>query len=87
VFPQKILPLLSVRQYAFDLELLTVASALRMRIVELPIQVHQSVLFSVRHIVRMFVDMAGIAYRARTLRWYQKNADNRQARYKPIIRW
>jgi len=84
---EKIFPLLSVRKYAFDLELLTVATAFRMRVVDLPIQVHQSVLFSVRHIVRMFVDMAGIAYRARVLRWYQKNAGNRRTNYKPIIRW
>jgi len=84
---EKIFPLLSVRKYAFDLEFLTVATAFRMRIVDLPIQVHQSVLFSVRQIVRMFVDMAGIAYRARILRWYQKNANNQRAKYKPIIRW
>jgi len=69
------------------LEMLTVATAFGMRIVDLPIQVHQSVLFSVRYIVRMLVDMAGIAYRARVLRWYQKNANNRRANYKPTIRW
>jgi len=54
---------------------------------DLPIYVHQSVLFSARGIIRMFVDMAGIAYRLRVLKWYQKNAGNRRARYKPIIRW
>jgi len=84
---EKIFPLLSVRRYAFDLEMLTVASMLRMRIVDLPVRVHQSVLFSVRHIARMLVDMAGIAYRLRVLRWYQKNANNQRASYKPIIRW
>jgi dolichol-phosphate mannosyltransferase len=84
---ERIFPLLSVRRYAFDLEMLTVATVFRMRIVDLPIKVHQSVLFSVRHIIRMFVDMAGIAYRSRVLRWYQKNAENQRANYKPIIRW
>jgi len=48
------------------MEMLTVASLFRMRVVELPIQVHQSVLFSVRGIIRMLVDMAGIVYRAQT---------------------
>jgi len=46
---------LSGKRYAFDMEMLTVASLFRMRVVELPVQAHQSVLFSVRHIVRMFV--------------------------------
>jgi len=76
-----------VRKYAFDLELLTVATLLGLKIVDLPVQVHQSVLFSVRHITRMLIDMAGIAYRLRVLKWYQKNVGNRRARYKPIIRW
>jgi len=84
---ERIFPLLSVRKYAFDLEMLSVANLFRMRVVDLPIKVHQSVLFSVRHIARMLVDMAGIAYRLRVLKWYQKNAGNRRARYKPVIRW
>jgi len=54
-----------MRKYAFDLELLRVAVAFKMKIVDLPIQVHQNVMFSVRHVVRMLVDMAGIAYRLR----------------------
>jgi len=57
---------LSGKRHAFDMEMLTVASLFRMRVVELPIQVHQSVLFSVRGIIRMLVDMAGIVYRAQT---------------------
>ena len=42
----KIFPLLSVRKHAFDLELLTVATAFRMRIVDLPIRIYPSMLFS-----------------------------------------
>lgn len=79
--------MLLCKRYAFDLELLTVATLFRMRILDLPIWVHQSVLFSVRYIVRIFVDMAGVAYRARALRWYQRNAGNRRVSCKPIIRW
>jgi len=84
---RKILPLLTVKNYAFDVEVLTVAQLLKMRIVELPLTVHQGAHFEVKHIVRMAVDLLGITYRLRVKHWYQKNLNNRYAEYKPLIKW
>jgi hypothetical protein len=70
---RQILPLLSVKRYAFDVEVLAVARLLKMKVVELPVAIRLGALFSVRHIVRIFVDLMGIVYRLRVKRWYQAN--------------
>ena len=83
-----IMKLVSVRKYAFDVEVLTIATMLRKRIAVVPVEIHGNALFSVRHIVRMFVDMLGIAYRLRIKKWYQKNHKKKvPPKYTPIIRW
>ena len=73
---KKILPLLSVKKYAFDIEVLVVAQLLRMKIVELPVKVHLDASFGVRHIVQMALDLLGITYRLRVKHWYQNNLNN-----------
>ncbi len=83
----KIMNLLSVKRYAFDVEVLTIASMLKMRIVEMPVKIQLGSLFSVREVLRMLIDLLGIAYRLRVIRWYQKNLHNTHAVYKAIIRW
>jgi glycosyltransferase involved in cell wall biosynthesis len=82
-----ILPLLSVKKYAFDAELIAVASLLDYRIKELPVFIQLRAAFSVRQVFRMFVDLLGIAYRLRVKRWYQKNMAKMSETYKPVIRW
>jgi len=84
---KKIMPLVSVKRYAFDVELLTVASLLRMKVVEMPVRIQLSARFHVKHVMRMLVDLFGIAYRLRIRRWYQRNLTNGQAKYRPHIRW
>jgi glycosyltransferase involved in cell wall biosynthesis len=84
---EKIMGLISVKYYAYDVEILTVARLLKMRIVELPVNIELGGLFSVRSIVRMFVDLVGITYRLRVIRWYQRNLHNSGANYKPIVKW
>ena len=80
--------LVSVRKYAFDVEILTIASLLKKRIVIVPVEIHGNALFSARNMVRMFVDILGIFYRLRIKRWYQKNYHKKiPQKYKPIIRW
>jgi glycosyltransferase involved in cell wall biosynthesis len=69
----KIIDSICVKRYAFDVELLAVASLLKMRIVELPIKIQLGSLFSARQVVRMLVDLLGITYRLRVIHWYQKN--------------
>jgi glycosyltransferase involved in cell wall biosynthesis len=83
----KIFPLLSVKKYAFDAELLAVASLLRLQIRELPVQIELDATFGARKVFRMFIDLLGIAYRIRLKRWYQKNLARMSDTYKPIIPW
>jgi dolichol-phosphate mannosyltransferase len=63
---------LVVKRYAFDVELLALANLLRLKIVELPVNIRLRNLFSVRESWRMFLDLLGVAYRLRVLRWYQR---------------
>jgi len=84
---RSIIALMCVKQYAFDVEMLTVARLLRLKIIELPVTIELRGAFGVRHAVRMLIDLVGICYRLRVIRWYQENLHNSQAEYKPIIRW
>jgi dolichol-phosphate mannosyltransferase len=67
-----IFPRLTVKRYAFDVELLAVANLYGLRVVEMPVNLQMRGLFSVREVWKMFVDLLGIAYRLRVLRWYQR---------------
>src|SRR3990170_815170 len=67
-----IFPRLAVKRYAFDVELLAVASLYGLKIVEMPTQLRIRNSFHVKEILHMFVDLLGIAYRLRVLRWYQR---------------
>ena len=84
---KKIMPLISVKRYAFDVEILTVASLLKMHVVELPVRIQLKARFHVKNVMRMLVDLLGIAYRLRILRWYQRNLNHGSPNYQPIIRW
>jgi glycosyltransferase involved in cell wall biosynthesis len=81
---RKVLPLLAVKQYAFDVEMLTVAHLLRMKIIELPVNIHMGSHFNLKSIARMFLDILGIAYRLRIIRWYQKSLRRSNIECKPF---
>jgi len=83
----KILPLMSVKRYAFDVEFLTIASLLGLRVVELPIEIELTVIASPKRILRTLIDILGITYRLRLRRWYQSNILEMSNTYNPIIRW
>ena len=83
----QVLPLLSVKRYAFDAELLAVASLFGYTIKELPVDIDLKATFSARQVFRMFIDLLGIGYRLRIRRWYQKNYELMSDTYKPIIQW
>lgn len=68
----RIMPLLSVKRYAFDAELLAIATLLNLKILELPVQVNLKASFRTKEVFRMLIDILGIAYRLRIRRWYQK---------------
>ncbi|MDG6906923.1 MAG: glycosyltransferase family 2 protein [Nitrososphaerota archaeon] len=84
----RIIPLISVRRYAFDVELVVVATKVcRFKVVELPAIVQLSSSFSLKNMMRMVVDMLGIAYRLRIKRWYHNNRKGKTSEYSPILRW
>ncbi|MEM3459333.1 MAG: glycosyltransferase [Candidatus Bathyarchaeia archaeon] len=62
---------LSVKRYAFDVELLALAKIFGLRVIELPVKLKISKLFSLKECWHMLVDLLGIAYRLRIAKWYQ----------------
>src|SRR4029077_3178457 len=83
----QVLPLLSVKRYAFDAELLAVASLFDFKIKELPVNIDLKATFSARQVFRMFIDLLGITYRLRIKHWYQRNKASMSNTYNPIIPW
>ena len=69
---EKIFSRLAVKRYAFDVELLTVASLYDLKIIELPVRIKTNSIFKVMDIWRMFLDLLGISYRLRVLKLYQR---------------
>ena len=74
---KKIMRVVSVKRYAYDVEVLLVAKLLNVRIAEMPIHIEQNSGFSLRAILQMFIDLLGITYRFRIMKWYQKNLENK----------
>ena len=61
-----------VKRYAFDVEMLAIASKLNLKIKESPINITLDGSFNIREIFKMFVDVLGISYRLRIIHFYQK---------------
>ncbi len=80
-----ILPLLAVKRYAFDAELLAVASLVGLRIKELPVDIDLKASFRPTQVMRMLIDLLGIAYRLRIKRWYQRNYILTTHTYNPLL--
>lgn len=68
----KVLPLITTKRYAFDVEFLAVASLLGYRVQELPVSIDLKALPDPKQVSRMLIDVLGIAYRLRIRRWYQR---------------
>jgi len=64
---------LAVKRYAFDVEMLTLARLLDYSFVEMPVNIKLGAWFSPIEALRMFIDLLGIAYRLRIIKWYQRN--------------
>jgi len=80
-----IMRVILVKRYAFDVEVLAVAKLLNLRIAEEPVEVEISRGFPLKSIMYMLIDLLGIAYRLRILRWYQNNISKLNIEYRPII--
>jgi dolichol-phosphate mannosyltransferase len=61
-----------VKRYAFDVELLTIATAMNLNIKELPIEIKLDHNFRIQDIAKMLLDVAAISFRHRIRRWYQR---------------
>lgn len=61
-----------VKRYAFDVEMLAIATMLTMRIKEMPVEIKLERRFKVREMIRMFKDVLAVAYRLRVSHWYKK---------------
>ena len=77
---RRVFPLLSVKRYAFDVELLAVSKLLGLKIVELPVNIKLNGKFKLKDTLRMFIDVLGIAYRLRITKYYQR-------RFKAYSNW
>jgi dolichol-phosphate mannosyltransferase len=62
----------SVHRYAFDVELLTIASIMHLKVQEMPVIVKIDRIFNIKEIVKMFVDVAQISYKYRIACHYQR---------------
>ncbi|MDG6925606.1 MAG: glycosyltransferase family 2 protein [Nitrososphaerota archaeon] len=83
---KRIMQFVSVKRYAFDVEVLVVGKLLGYGTIELPVSVSLSKRFSLRNVMYMLIDLLGIFYRYRIIRWYQKNLSTATPTYKPIVR-
>src|SRR5919198_5507148 len=61
-----------VKRYAFDVELLTIATAMNLNIKELPIEIKLDHNFKIQDIAKMVLDVTAISYRHRIRRWYER---------------
>jgi len=73
---ERVLRRLVMKRFAFDVELLTVANLKGFRIVEYPIDIKMSGPTTLRPLVKMlwwmFIEILGITYRLRILKWYNR---------------
>lgn len=65
-----------VKRYAFDVELLAIATALKLSIKEMPVEINLDRGFKLREIVRMFIDVLAISYRSKIRNWYHKQLND-----------
>jgi len=64
---------ISVKRYAFDVELLTIASILELNVKEMPVDIkHNHHHFRLWEIGKMFLDLMAVSRKYRISHWYQK---------------
>lgn len=73
---RRVFPLLSVKRYAFDVELLAVSKLLGLKVVELPVNLRLNGKFKLIEAWRMFIDVLRIAYRLRIAKFYHRKLED-----------
>lgn len=66
---------LSVKRYAFDVELLVLANVYGLKVIELPVKLKINDKLNILDIWHMLVDLLGIAYRLRIKKYYHKGGN------------
>ena len=61
-----------VKRYAFDVEVLVLANLLGLKVIEAPVKVRVKCMFSFKDVIRMLLDLLGLIYRLKIIRWYQQ---------------
>jgi hypothetical protein len=65
----------SVNRYAFDVELLTIASVLHLKVQEMPVIMKIDRQFNMKEVVNMFVDVTRVCYKHKVLHAYQNELE------------
>jgi dolichyl-phosphate beta-glucosyltransferase len=82
VYFRKIFSRVIVNRYAFDAEMLAIATLLGLRIAEMPVKIDLEKSFKKKEIIRMALDVLAVAFRLRIIKWYQKNMEEQRPYYK-----
>jgi hypothetical protein len=59
---------------------------IKLKIAEAPVHIRQEKLFKFNDVLRMLMEVLGIAYRLRVIRWYQKNIEKESPQYKLVLK-
>jgi glycosyltransferase involved in cell wall biosynthesis len=78
-----IMNVIVVKRYSWDAEALAVANMLKLKIAEAPVHIRQEKLFKFKDVLNMLIELLGIMYRLRVIKWYQKNIEKLNLQYKP----
>jgi glycosyltransferase involved in cell wall biosynthesis len=69
---RRIMDVIVVKRYAYDVEILLAAQLLNLKVVELPVRVETKEKFNLLSMIYMLIDLLGIVYRLRITKYYQK---------------
>jgi dolichol-phosphate mannosyltransferase len=79
---RRIFTLIHTNRYAFDVELLAIANALKMTVEELPIEITLTHMLGLNDIAKMFIDVIAISYKMRISLWYRKQLRQQEELHK-----
>src|SRR2546425_1960417 len=82
---RKILQRVMVKRYAFDAEMLAVAGIMGLKVDELPVKIDLDKSFKKKEIVKMALDVLGVAFRLRVVKWYQNNMEKQRPHYRALM--
>jgi hypothetical protein len=63
---------INIKRYAFDVELLTIASVLNLNVKEMPVDIKHNHHLRPWEIVKMLMDLIAVSSKYRITHWYQK---------------